>query len=189
MKLDDFCQQYAVCRSSDLPLPLSSTPPFITFVSYWPCVFLSLHALSKNYPILLRQHLVLLQICYCNRGMGLYRTQTLVSWLLGYVSTVQCSITHCNRNVRCIELKVMQLSKDSYLTSNLLREHARSLASNLRGVTAGSCTVVLFSLSLSLELAIAIKYICRSSALFLTKNRTKGCSLKDESLCHSKRPY
>lgn len=43
--------------------------------------------------------------------------------------------------------KVMQLSKDSYLASNLLCEHACSLATNLRSVTPGSCIVGLFSLS------------------------------------------
>lgn len=82
----------------------------------------------------------------------------------------------------------MRLSEDCYLASNLLREHACSLAFNLRSVTPGSCIVDSFSLSLSFKLAVVIKYVCRSGALFLPKNRIKSCSLKDESLRHSKRP-
>lgn len=54
-------------------------------------------------------------------------------------------------------------------------------------VTSGSFIVCLFSLSLSFELAMAINGIYRKGALFLPKNRARtwGCSLKDESLCHS----
>lgn len=76
MKLDDFhvvvdYQQYAVCGSSELAIPLSSTSPFVAFVSYCPYVLLSPRALNKNYLMLIRQHLVFLQICYCSRGMAL----------------------------------------------------------------------------------------------------------------------
>lgn len=62
MKFSDFhvvnYWQYAACRSLSLFIPVSSTPPFSTFVSCCSYVLLSPHGLNTSYPMFIRQHLV-----------------------------------------------------------------------------------------------------------------------------------